>query len=156
MGVVEGKLTWQFYRKEVANFLVLMERSAMSDRQKRVSLTQEVVRILRNTKKELPDRVKNSFLSEFSLRMKESGYSERFRFEVISSGVACYEKQLARSVAGTCPLYRPKGYKAEDRSRKKLISKRSWYKPFSTVLFCPPTPGSQLATELRRIVDVET
>ena len=65
-------------------------------------------------------------------------------------------RQLARSVAGTCPLYRPMGYKAEDRSRKKLISKRSWYKPFSTVLFCPPTPGSQLATELRRIVDVET
>ena len=38
----------------------------------------------------------------------------------------------------------PKGYKAEERSKKKLISKRSWYKPFSTVLFCPP------------IVDIET
>ena len=156
MGVVDGKLTWQFYRKEVANFLVLMERSAMSDRQKRVSLTQEVVRILRNTKQDLPDSVKNGFLSEFSLRMKESGYSERFRLEVISSGVAGYEKQLARAAAGTCPLYRPKGYKAEERSRKKLISKKSWYKPFSTVLFCPPTPDSQLATELRKVVELET
>ena len=78
VGVVEGKLTWQFYRKEVANFLVLMERSAMYDRQKRVSLTQEVVRILRNTKQDLPDSVKNDFLSELSLRMKESGYSARF------------------------------------------------------------------------------
>ena len=60
-------------------------------------MTQEVVRILRNTKKDLPDIVMNIFLSEFSLRMKESGYSERLRFEIISSGVACYEKQLARS-----------------------------------------------------------
>ena len=88
--------------------------------------------------------------------MKESGYSERFRLEVISSGVAVYEKQLARAAAGTCPLYRLKGYKAEERSRKKLISKKSWYKPFSTVLFCPPTPDSQLATELRKVVELET
>lgn len=71
--------------KKVSNFLVLMERSAMSDRQKRVSLTQEVIRILRNTKKELPDSVKNDLLSEFSLRMMMSGYSEKFRLEVISS-----------------------------------------------------------------------
>ena len=83
--VVDNKISWQYYRKKVANFLVLMERSAMSDRQKRVSLTQEVIRILRNTKKELPDSVKNDLLSEFSLRMMMSGYSEKFRLEVISS-----------------------------------------------------------------------
>ena len=155
VGVVDGRLTWQLYRKEVANILVLMERSAMSARQKRVSLTLEVVGILRNTKCDLPDRIKNSFLSEFSLRMKESGYSEMSRFKVISSG-AGYEKQLARAEAGTCPLYCPKGYMAEERSRKKQTSKKSWYKPFSTVLFCPPTPNSQLAAGLRRIVDEET
>ena len=128
----------------------------MSARQKRVSLTQEVIRILRNTKQDLPDETKNNFLSEFSLRMKESGYSERFRLEVISSGVAGYEKQLARAEAGICPLYRPKGYNSEQKARKKLISKRSWYKPFSTVLFCPPSPYSQLAMELRKIVELET
>ena len=156
VGVNNNEITWQFYRKKMANFLVLTERSAMSDRQKRVSLTQEVVRILRNTKTTLPDDIKNGFLSEFSLRMKESGYSERFRLEVITSGVAGFEKQLARAADNICPLYRPKGYKAEERRRKKLISKRSWYKPFTTVLFCPPSPGSQLAKELRKVVEEET
>ena len=154
--VVDNKISWQYYRKKVSNFLVLMERSAMSDRQKRVSLTQEVIRILRNTKKELPDSVKNDLLSEFSLRMMMSGYSEKFRMEVISSGVAGYEKQLARAEAGTCPLYRPKGYMKEERRKEKLIKKRSWYKPFSTVLFCPPSPGSQLAKELRKVAEEET
>ena len=66
------------------------------------------------------------------------------------------EKQLARAEAGTCPLYRPKGYMAKERSRKKVISKKSWYKPFSTVLFCPPTPNSLLASVLRGIVNEET
>ena len=89
VGVVDNKLTWTFYRKKMANFFVLMERSAMPGRAKRVSLVQEVVRILRNTKEDLPAEVKNNFLSEFSLRMKLSGYSEQFRYEVINRpGVA--------------------------------------------------------------------
>ena len=57
----------------------------MSDRQKRVSLTQEVIKILRNTKKELPSSVKNNLLLEFSFRIKFYGFSEKFRLEVISS-----------------------------------------------------------------------
>ena len=121
-----------------------------------MSLTQEVVRILRNTKHDLPEHIRNSFLSEFSLRMKMSGYSEQFWFEVISSGMTCYEKQLARAADGTCPLYRPKWYKAEERRRKKDIQKRSWYKPFTTILFCPPSPNSQLAKELRKVAEEET
>ena len=100
LGVVENKLTWQFYRKEMANFFVRMERSAMPKRQKHVSLVQEVVRILRNTKQDLPIDIRNSFVSEFSLRLKMSGYSENFRYEVISSAMTCYEKQLARAAGG--------------------------------------------------------
>ena len=73
VGVENNKLTWRFYGKKMSNFLVLMERSAMSDRQKIVSLTQELVRILRNTKRNLPEYVRNTLLSEFSLRMKMSG-----------------------------------------------------------------------------------
>ena len=106
-------LVLQFYRNKVTNFLMLMERSAISDRQMRVSLTQEVIRILRNTKEELLASAKNDLLSEFSLRMKLSGYSEKFRLEVMSCGVAGYEKP------GICPLYRHKGYIKEER--RKLI-----------------------------------
>ena len=40
----------------------------------------------------------------------------------------------------------------EERRKKKLIKN----KPFSTVLFCPPSPGSHLAKELRMIVEEET
>ena len=44
----------------------------------------------------------------------------------------------------------------EERRKKKLIKKRSWYKPFSTVLFCPPSPGSILVKELRKVAEEET
>ena len=40
----------------------------------------------------------------------------------------------------------------EERRKKKLIKN----KPFSTVLFCPPSPGSHLVKEVRMIVEEET
>ena len=67
-----------------------------------------------------------------------------------------YEKQLARDEAGTCPLYRPKGYMEKERKRKKILKRTSWYKPFMTVLFCLPSSGSKLALELRKVVKEET
>ena len=70
--------------------------------------------------------------------------------------MARYEKQLARASNGICPLYRPKGYKEEERRMKKQIKKRSWYKPFSTILFCPPSPYGELAKQLRKIAKEAT
>ena len=62
-----------------------------------------------------------------------------------------YEKQLKRNDDGECSLHRPKGYRMEERVREKMIKKRSWYKPFDTVIFCPPTPGGQLAKRLKEV-----
>ena len=37
----------------------------------------------------------------------------------------------------------------------KVLAKTSWYRPYNTVIFCPPTPGSTLANKLRLIVKEE-
>ena len=145
------KVTYQYYMKPMANFLLLMKRSAMPAKTKRVCLVQEVIRILRNTKRELPDKLRNGFLTEFALRMKDSGYCAKFREEVIKSGVGGYEKQIERDESGECPMYRPKGYRKEERQITKDMKKMAWYKPYDTVLFCPPTPGSKLAKALRDV-----
>ena len=65
-------------------------------------------------------------------------------------------KKLARASEGTCPSYQPKGYKEEERRKKKQIKKRSWYKFRLTILFCPPFPDSQLAKQLKQIAQEET
>ena len=63
--------------KEMANLKVIMADSAMPYKMKKIRLIQEVVRILRNTSRGIDDTVKNQQLTEFSLRMKESGYTMR-------------------------------------------------------------------------------
>ena len=42
--------------------------------------------------------------------MKESGYHENMRSEVIRRGIETYERQLQNDINGICPLHRPKGY----------------------------------------------
>ena len=63
---------------------------------------------------------------------------------------------MERDTAGTCPLYRPKGYLAEERRRKKETEKMSWYRPYNTVLFCPPTLRSALAKSLKELLEKES
>ena len=63
-------------------------------------MIQEVVWILRNTSRGIDKSVKNQQLTEFSLRMKESGYHEKMRGQVIKTGIETYEKQVGRKVNG--------------------------------------------------------
>ena len=88
----------------MTNCKMIMANSAMPYKIKKTCLIQEVVQILRNTSRDIDDPVKNQQLTEFSLRMKESGYHEKMRREVIRRGIETYEKQVEREVNGICPL----------------------------------------------------
>ena len=79
------RLRWQYYRKPMANWLLLPAESAMSMATKRTTLTQYGLRILRNTSLEISWDVKAEMLSEFCERMKDSGYNQKFRAQVIDS-----------------------------------------------------------------------
>ena len=72
------KLFYYYYRKPMANWQLMPAASAMPSSVKRTCLTQYGLRILRNTKLEVPWSEKAAMLSEFSARLRDSGYSERF------------------------------------------------------------------------------
>ena len=87
------------------------------------------------------------------LRLKYSGYGEKYRTEVLESAYKTFEKQLERERNNICPLYRPKGFRENERKSKKNIKKVSWQKPNDTVLFVPPTPNSELANKIKKITE---
>ena len=151
----DNMVTYRHYRKEMANFKLIMKNSAMPFKMTKTCLVQEVVRILRNTSRRLNESVKTHYLNEFSLRMKESGYDANMRLDVIKLGIGAYEKQIERENEGICPLYRPKGYDKASREKKKSRTKMSWSKPYDSVLFCPPTPKGMLAKGLKEVIRKE-
>ena len=146
---------WEYYRKPCSTRSLILKRSAMSDRIKRSTLTQEAIQILRNCSMSIPWERKAELLSDFSLRMKISGYSERYRETIIRSAISAWEKQVEMDLTGETPLYRPRDWKRDERRRQKEYKKVGWYKKLGGQtndfpIFCPSSPGSRLAKEWRR------
>ena len=144
---------YEFYRKPMANRLLMLHDSAMPDKVKRTTLSQEVIRILRNCHPDLPWQSKLPHLNEFTERMRDSGYPENMRYEIIQSGLKGYNKMLEVEQAGGRPVNRPQRLDRIERKKQKMTKKDNWYRndTFSTVLFIPCTPGSLLAKELREV-----
>ena len=149
----EGTVWWQHYRKPVANFLVMLERSAMPSKMKRTVLTQEVIRILRNCRDDLPWPQKAAFLTEHSIRMKASGYSERFREQVINAGLKGFDQMKAVAEAGGRPVNRKSSWNREQRKRTKMSKSITWHKSgnYDVPLFVPCTPNSELARNIQAL-----
>ena len=154
--IENNKCIFKFYKKKVANPLLMLESSAMPNKIKRNALVQEGIRRLRNTSRELPWQLKADILSEFSHKMMMSGYNAKFRLEIIQSAVRGYDRQCDAADRGIRPLYRPRDFQAEERRKSKLLTKTSWHRPASAVGFIPATPGAELAKDIQRIVTEET
>ena len=88
------KIFYYHYYKPVSNWQLMHADSAMLASVKRTTLTQEGLRILRNTKLEVPWSEKAEMLSDFSARLRFSGYSERYRQQVMESVLAGWDKMV--------------------------------------------------------------
>merc|ERR1712020_331626 len=107
-------------------------------------LKEKSLRILRNCSPDVPWKRKAEFLSDFSLRMKLSGYPERYRATIIESALIAWDKILLDDLMGVRPLYRTNSWKKEERRKKKELKKVNWYKGTEGKVndfpvFCPMT-----------------
>jgi hypothetical protein len=146
-----GKVLYEFYRKPMANPLVMLKCSAMPAKVKRTTLTQEAVRILKNTSPALPWATAAGHLSDLSARMFASGYDEQFRYQVLKAGVDGYDKMVKVEEEGGRPVNRPRSWEQDRRQRDKHHKGQNWYRSggHHVPLFVPHTPGSELARRMR-------
>ncbi|KAL9971074.1 hypothetical protein ACROYT_G023559 [Oculina patagonica] len=131
----------------------VLSRLCSEPQVKRTALTQQALRILRNTSLDLSDSKKAELLSEFSARMRASGYGARYRQEIITSAMMAFDRMKKDQEDNDRPINRPRSYQAKERRKKKLSAKTQWFKTggYSTVMFVPATPGGRLANMLREV-----
>ena len=153
--VVNNVCQYKFYRKPCASPLFIPAESAMPMAVKKPAAAQEALRILKRTKRELHGELTNQLLSEYSHMLLVSGYNAQFRLEAIKAGVTGYRNQCERADAGISPLHRPRDWDKDNRWKKKKLVPSTWYRPADAVMFCPPTPGSELKKEVQRVVTEE-
>ena len=149
------RIDYEFYEKPTKHKQVILSNSALSMDKKRTILTQECLRIIRNTKIELGVETRNKHLSNFMIKLKRSGYNQKFRIEVLNSALKAFEKMIVDDKKGQKPLFRDRLWNYEERNKAKNSKKLNWYKQggksiYTSVMFVPPTPGMVLCKELQQ------
>ena len=67
-------------------------------------------------------------LSKFSQKMRDSGYEEKMRREVVDAGVKVYREQVRKDEAGERPLYRRRTQDREQKEEAKRKKRNFWKK----------------------------
>ena len=71
------EIMYQFYEKEMVAPRVINKKSALPDRVKHTTLTQEVIRKMRNTSKGIRDKMKSDQMSKFAMKLMLYGYDKK-------------------------------------------------------------------------------
>ena len=97
-------------------------------------------------------------MEEYARTLRRSGYSERFRHEVISDAMRCHQKRLKTEAEGGRPVDRSRAYKPQERRTRREEKRERFYRkePRGSrvregLLIIPPTPNSVLAKELKQV-----
>ena len=153
---------YKFYRKPQSNKYTMMARSALSNKTKRSTLTDMAMTRLLCCSPNLERRGVVEVMEDFAKMMKRSGYSEKFRHEIISDAVKGHEKRIQQEKDGGRPVDRPREYQERERRKRKEEKRERFYrkeqrgtKVREAVIIIPPTPDSILAKKMKTICSEE-
>ena len=106
---------------------------------------------------DLGEETQNKHLNNFMLKLKNSGYSAKFRTDILDSALKAFEKIMKDDQDGIKPLFRDRTWNKEERNRNNRDKKLNWYNgsgkneiEYKTVLFVPVTKGGKLVKELKQ------
>ena len=134
----DRQIRFEFYEKPTVPNRVLQKDTALSEQSIRTSLTQEVVRRLKNTCAETSCEDRSAMLSKFSQKLVNSGHSVASAQYILVHGAIRYTQLVRNSLLDANhpeykPLYCDKSYNTANRRLHKLLSKTGWYEEDSVV-----------------------
>ena len=127
----EGKVVLhKYYEKPMSSKYCIMEASAMSQNVKWSSLSQEIIRRMKNTSRRVAHDVREGILTDFMLKLQRSGYTESFRKNVLISALKGYSKMKESEDSGKGPINRPRGSRPKRQKTRlsKIREKSEWHK----------------------------
>ena len=154
----EGTVLFSHYEKPMSNRSVLNSKSAHPASCKRSVHTQEVIRRILNCSRRLDWETETApVVSDYMLRMRKAGYSEKYRESILTNAVNIFAKKVEDERNNVRPVYRHKNWKKDERRKAKENKKVNWATKsgHTAPIFVPATPGGELAKRMRRIAEKE-
>ena len=124
----DNKVVYKFFKKPMANKFTMMAHSAVSDKVKRSTMTNDALRRLLCCSPNLDDTTKKEVMEEYARTLRRSGYPERFRHEVISDAVRGHNKMIQAETEGGRPVDRPREYQEKERKKVKADKRERYYR----------------------------
>ena len=121
-------IQYSFFEKPTCSKLCLQSNTALNQNCMIQSLTNEVIRRLKNISESVPWTERIRVLDEFTQKMVNSGHSTPTIWKVLVGGIKGYERDVQRCKQTGNPLNRSAAYSARSRKRKKLLAKCNWFR----------------------------
>ena len=125
-GMKYQEVMHEFFEKEMVSPRVIHQQSALAEKVKRTTLTQEIIRIRKNTSKRIREDRKGGQMSRMMWKLWRSGYSEKSRREVIIAGLRGFKRLEDLESKGERSLNRSRRENWAARKLKKFNSRTDW------------------------------
>ena len=124
----DGYITHSYFQKSMKTPYVVMERSAMGYSQLMEILSNELNRrLLKIDHENLEIAEQLKVIEQMTRELKNSGYKIEQSREIVISGVRSWKRKILRSQGSG--LYREAHETLEEREKKKLLERETWYLP---------------------------
>ena len=91
-GRLKKIILFEFYKKSMANKCPNLYKSGIPDGSKRATASNEILRRLKNTSRELEDDTITSILKEYMSELALGGYPEIWRVEILRAAITGYKR----------------------------------------------------------------
>ena len=118
-----------FYEKDTASAKVMEYESAAPIRSKIVTLSQEIIRLMRNTSRRTLTSTRVEILTRFIKKLKLSKYPNSICQEVLEAGLKGYFRMVGDEINGKDRVNREAGVGLRDREMNKILGKANWFEP---------------------------
>ena len=118
----------EYYEKEMVAPRVIGKDSALPSKVKITTLTQEIIRICKNTSRSIRDKVRGKQMTRFSMKLMLSGYNKKERREILVAELKGFKRLENLEKEGKRSLNRNRRENYEARLLKKHNAKSNWYK----------------------------
>ena len=130
-----------FYQKPCSSKLVLMNASAMPVKTKIQTLSNDIVRRMRNTDRSATTKERADLVTDLMVRMARSGYPPTVRNQVARAGLQGYYTMVRSEREGRRPVNRTRDPALDaERTERKLTAPTEWFRDRAATPQPPPTP----------------
>ena len=122
------KILYSYFEKLVSKKTAIMKKSALGENMKISSLTQEVIRRMKNTSLDVDMKERISIINKYHKRLQRSGYELQQIKKIISAGLLGWEriKKIAAESGGN--INRSASETFIKRNTNRLLGKSTWYR----------------------------